>query len=121
MKRSQVVVVAAHTFEPAEAGGYLEFQNSQCYIENCALKKQKGGWRDCSSRELQFNSQQSHGGSQPSLMGSDALFWCVFFRQCIHIHEINKVSLKKKKERRRGRAGGRGACLLSPSHTEAQA
>jgi hypothetical protein len=25
----------------------------------------------------EFNSQQPHGGSQPSVMGSDALFWCV--------------------------------------------
>jgi hypothetical protein len=32
---------------------------------------------DCSSRGLEFNSQQQHGGSQPSVMGSDALFWCV--------------------------------------------
>jgi hypothetical protein len=43
------------------------------------------GWRDdsvgkstdCSSRGPEFNSQQSHSGSQPSIMGSDALFWCV--------------------------------------------
>jgi len=43
------------------------------------------GWRDgsvvkstdCSSRGLEFNSQQPHGGSQPSVMGSGALFWCV--------------------------------------------
>jgi hypothetical protein len=32
---------------------------------------------DCSSRHPEFNSQQPHGGSQPSVMGSDALFWCV--------------------------------------------
>jgi len=25
----------------------------------------------------EFNSQQLHGGSQPSVMGSGALFWCV--------------------------------------------
>ena len=25
----------------------------------------------------EFNSQQPHGGSQSSVMGSDALFWCV--------------------------------------------
>jgi hypothetical protein len=44
-----------------------------------------GGWRDgsavkstdCSSRDSEFDSQQPHGGSQPSEMGSDALFWCV--------------------------------------------
>jgi hypothetical protein len=55
------------------------------------MKKEKkilkggGGWRDgstvkstnCSSRGPEFNSQQPHGGSQPSVMGSDALFWCV--------------------------------------------
>jgi hypothetical protein len=43
------------------------------------------GWRDgsmvkstdSSSRSPEFNSQQPHGGSQPSIMGSDALFWCV--------------------------------------------
>jgi hypothetical protein len=44
-----------------------------------------GGWRDdsvvksteCSSRGPEFNFQQPHGGSQPSVMGSYALFWCV--------------------------------------------
>jgi len=43
------------------------------------------GWRDgsvvkntvCSSRGPEFKSQQPHGGSQPSVMGTDALFWCV--------------------------------------------
>ena len=48
-------------------------------------KLESGGWRDgsavkstdCSSRVPEFNSQQPHGGSQPSVMGSDALFWCV--------------------------------------------
>jgi hypothetical protein len=43
------------------------------------------GWRDgsavkstdCSARSPEFNSQQPHGGSVPSVMGSDALFWCV--------------------------------------------
>jgi hypothetical protein len=44
-----------------------------------------GGWRDssevkstdCFSRGPEFKFQQPHGGSQPSRMGSDALFWCV--------------------------------------------
>jgi hypothetical protein len=43
------------------------------------------GWRDgstvkstdCSSSGPEFNFQQPRGGSQPSVMGSDALFWCV--------------------------------------------
>jgi hypothetical protein len=41
------------------------------------------GWRDgsvvkstgCSSKGPEFNSQQPQGGSQSSIMGSDALFW----------------------------------------------
>jgi hypothetical protein len=34
----------------------------------------------------EFNSQQPHGGSQPSLMGSDALFWCAWRQwQSTHI------------------------------------
>jgi hypothetical protein len=32
---------------------------------------------DCSSRGPEFNSQQPHGGSQPSVMRSDTLFWSV--------------------------------------------
>jgi hypothetical protein len=43
------------------------------------------GWRDgsavksidYSSKGPEFNSQQPHGSSQPSVMGSDTLFWCV--------------------------------------------
>jgi hypothetical protein len=30
-----------------------------------------------SSKGPEFISQQSHGGSQPFVMDSDALFWCV--------------------------------------------
>jgi hypothetical protein len=48
-------------------------------------KKKFRGWRDgsavkstdCSSKGPEFNSQQPHSGSQLSVMGSDALFWCV--------------------------------------------
>ena len=44
----------------------------------------------CSSRGPEFNSQQHHGGSQPSVMGSDALFWGVLKKlQCTHIHKVN--------------------------------
>jgi hypothetical protein len=43
------------------------------------------GWRDgsavkstdCSSKGPEFNSHQPHSGSQPSVMGSGALFWSV--------------------------------------------
>jgi hypothetical protein len=46
---------------------------------------ERKGWRDgsvakstdCSSEGREFKSQQSHGGSQPSIMRSDALLWCV--------------------------------------------
>ena len=31
---------------------------------------------DCSSEGPEFKSQQPHGGSQPSVMRSDTLFWC---------------------------------------------
>jgi hypothetical protein len=57
------------------------------------------GWRDgsevkstdCSSTGPEFNSQQPHITSQPSVMGSDALSWCVWRQwQCIHICKINK-------------------------------
>ena len=34
-----------------------------------------------------LNSQQPHGGSQPPVMESNALFWCVWRQQqCTHIH-----------------------------------
>jgi hypothetical protein len=53
-----------------------------------SFKKQKTkdwGWRDglvvkgidCSARGPEFSFQKPHGGLQPSVMGSDALFWCV--------------------------------------------
>ena len=32
---------------------------------------------DCSSEGPEFKSQQPHGGSQPSLMKSDALSWSI--------------------------------------------
>ena len=68
---------------------------TQSVIRICTTMEQKrleiknargvGGWRDgsvvkstdCSSSGPEFNSQQPHGGSQSSVMGSDALFWCV--------------------------------------------
>jgi hypothetical protein len=65
---------------------YLHIINKQT---NKYLKKKKEelrqGWRegsavkntDCSSEGPEFKSQQPHGGSQPSIMRSDALFWCV--------------------------------------------
>jgi len=41
---------------------------------------------DCSSRGPELEFQQPHGGSQPSVVGSDALFWCVWRQlQCTYI------------------------------------
>jgi hypothetical protein len=41
---------------------------------------------DCSSEGPEFKSQQPHGGSQPSVTRSDALFWSVWRqRQCTYI------------------------------------
>ena len=64
------------------------------------------GWRDgsevkstdYSSRGPGFNSQQQHGGSQPSVMGSNALFWCVW-RQLQRTH-VNKKKERKEKKRK---------------------
>jgi hypothetical protein len=53
--------------------------------EERSLRRNQNGWRDgsavkntdCSSRGPEFNSQQPHGGSQPSAVGFDALLRCV--------------------------------------------
>ena len=65
-----------------QPGIQSELQDSQDYTEKPCLEKQNRGWwggsvvksTDCSSRGPEFKSQQPHGGSQPSTMGSDALF-----------------------------------------------
>jgi hypothetical protein len=62
--------------------GSSEFQHSQGYIFFFFKRDLVSGWRDgsevkstdCSSRGYEFNSQQLHGGSQPSVMRSNALF-----------------------------------------------
>jgi hypothetical protein len=61
---------------------------------NLPLKSLPRGWwdgsavksTDCSSEGPEFKSQQPCGGSQPSVMKSDALFWCVWRQlQCTYI------------------------------------
>jgi hypothetical protein len=49
------------------------------------LKSQYMGWQDgsagkstdCSSEGPEFKSQQPHGDSQPPIMRSNTLFWCI--------------------------------------------
>jgi hypothetical protein len=49
------------------------------------IRQRQRDWRDdsavmstdCSSRGPEFKSQHPHSSSQPSVMRSDALFWCV--------------------------------------------
>jgi hypothetical protein len=74
--------VPTHSLEPlfygAENSGVKQEYNSK-------LKRTPMGWRDgsvvkstdYSSRGPEFKSQQPHGSSQSSVMGSDVLFWCV--------------------------------------------
>ena len=95
--------MVAHAFNPSTRGGrggqISEFKASLVYTvssrtaraiqRNPVSKKKRGGrlkgWRnglavkstDFSSIGPEFNSQQPHGGSQPSVMGSYALFWYV--------------------------------------------
>jgi hypothetical protein len=76
------------------AQGELEESQEECLSErtfsekcplNPKLERYKEGWRDgsvvkstnCSSEGPEFKSQQPHGGSQPSVMRSDVLFWCI--------------------------------------------
>jgi hypothetical protein len=63
-------------------------------LPQLALKKMSGAGEmaqwvrapDCSSEGLKFKSQQPHGGSQPSVTRSDALFWSVWRQlQCTYI------------------------------------
>jgi hypothetical protein len=70
-----------------------------CNLGKISLKVWRGGSEvkstDCSSRGPEFKSQQSHGGSQPSVMESDALFWCVRRQQ---VYSVGKGKKKKKKK-----------------------
>jgi hypothetical protein len=71
----------------------LEIKFFGCWRDGSAIKS-----TDCSPRGPEFNSQQLHGGSQPSVIESNALFWCVRRQlQCTHIHKISK-SLKKERK-----------------------
>ena len=80
------------------------------------IRKERGGTGemglvvksiDCEGHE--FKSQQPNGCSQPSVMISEALFWCVSKQQqCTHI--INKEIFFKKKRKRKRKERGSRAC-----------
>jgi hypothetical protein len=65
------------------------------------------GWRDgsgvkstdCSSEGPEFKSQQPHGGSQPSIMRPDALFWVSEDSYNV-LRYNNKEIFKKKSEKK---------------------
>jgi hypothetical protein len=73
----------------------LVFQDrvSRCWRHGSVVKT-----TDCSSEGPEFKSQQPHGGLQPSIMRSDALFWCIWRQlQSSYLFTIINKSLKKKK------------------------
>ena len=51
---------------------------------------------DCSSRGPEFKSQQLHGASQPSVIGSGALLWCVPEDSCSVLIKIYIKNFFKK-------------------------
>jgi hypothetical protein len=66
-------------------------------------KKKTKAWAEEIAQRLRaptalpkFKSQQPHGGLQPSVMGSNTLFWCVSEDSYSVVTYINK-SLKKKR------------------------
>jgi hypothetical protein len=64
---------------PGQPGLYRETVSQNKQTKNPTNQ----GWRDgsvgkstdCSSEGSEFKSQQLYGGSQPPVIGSDALFW----------------------------------------------
>ena len=62
------------------------------------VEKEDKGWRAasevkstvCSSRGHEFNSQQPHGGSQPSVMRTSALSWLAGINAGNTVYLINK-------------------------------
>jgi len=71
-----------------ESGDICQQSLSQVYMPAGASRAERGNlgagetaqWLRAPTalpRGPEFKSQQTHGGSQPSVMGSDALLWCV--------------------------------------------
>jgi hypothetical protein len=58
----------------------IKIQTNKIYSKTGSRAGEVAQWvraPDCSSKGPEFKSQQPHGGSQPSVTRSDALFWCV--------------------------------------------
>jgi hypothetical protein len=70
------------------------------------IESRSGGWRDgsagkstdCSSEGPEFRSQQVHGSSQPSVMRSDTLFWCLKTATVYLIIKINLFFFLKERK-----------------------
>jgi hypothetical protein len=63
-------------------GNRIDFAGRLEVVRNGDRRDQTGSGSvvkstNCSSEGPEFKSQQPHGGSQPSVMRSDALFWCI--------------------------------------------
>jgi hypothetical protein len=87
---------------PASPGGMLTDENHPDEAWDAefkrttinSIKKSKEGWRDssvvrstdCSSRSPEFNSQQPHGGSQPSVIGSNRILLVCLRAVMVHSH-----------------------------------
>jgi hypothetical protein len=75
--RKQIGIVTQATWE-AKVGG----SRPTGILGDPSIKNLNEGWRDgsevkstaCSSRDPEFNPHKLHGGSQPSVTGSDTLF-----------------------------------------------
>jgi hypothetical protein len=56
---------------------HISEQTNKNQVEGAGEMAQWVRAPNCSSEGLEFKSQQPHGGSQPSVTRSDALFWVV--------------------------------------------
>jgi hypothetical protein len=87
---------------------HSEFKPSLDYrLRSCRKKQRQGGRRDgsvikstdCSSEGPEFKSQQPHGGSQPSVMRSDALLLVCLKTATVYLDITINKPLKRKKQR----------------------
>jgi len=77
--------MTSNSFLPSSLSMKFPKMSVSLYLLPYCIRMFLRGWRDglevkstdCSSRGPEFNSQQPHGGSQPSVMRSDALSCCV--------------------------------------------